>query len=167
MGTKCWGQFKDTVKDTERTDLNRPEPNEELVLQEYGEDEKYNAFGCHGKQVLPYEVPLKRVKSWFCACGEEPHTRYTKKVLMSLRIIIMICCLTTLNNSFIQSQEVKSQLGCVLIGKRTESLEGVCHGLVFSHVNESSTQAEMREDEKHFLQDPVYLVQMLERQERK
>lgn len=87
---------------------------------------------------------------------------------MSFRTVIMICCLTTFNNSFIQSkissEEVKS---CVLIGKHTESLEGVCHGLVFSHVNESSTQAEMREDEKHFLQDPVYLVQMLERKERK
>ncbi len=45
----------------------------------------------------------------------------------------------------------------------TESLESVCHGLVFGHVDESSSQAEMREDEKHLLQDPVHLVQMLER----
>lgn len=45
----------------------------------------------------------------------------------------------------------------------TQSLEGVCHGLVFGHVDESSSQAEMREDEKHLLQDPVHLVQMLER----
>lgn len=45
----------------------------------------------------------------------------------------------------------------------TQSLEGISHGLVFGHVDESSSQAEMREDEKHLLQDPVHLVQMLER----
>lgn len=33
----------------------------------------------------------------------------------------------------------------------TQSLEGVCHGLVFCHVDESSSQAEMREDKKHLL----------------
>lgn len=44
----------------------------------------------------------------------------------------------------------------------TESLEGVCHGLVLSHVDEPSSQAEMREDEKHLLQNLVHLVEMLE-----
>lgn len=37
--------------------------------------------------------------------------------------------------------------------------------MVFGHVNESSSQAEMREDKKHLLQDPVHLVQMLERKD--
>lgn len=59
-------------KDMEGTDINRPDPNKKLVLQEYGEDEEDNTFSCHRKQVLPYEVPLKRVKSWSCACREEP-----------------------------------------------------------------------------------------------
>lgn len=68
-------------KGTERTDLNRPEPDEELVLQEYGEDEKYNTFSCHRKQVLPYEVPLKRVKSRFCACRETVAHIMTRNVL--------------------------------------------------------------------------------------
>lgn len=60
-------------KDMKGTYLNRPEPNKELVLQEYGEDEEYNTFSCHRKQILPYKVPLKRVKSRSCACREEPH----------------------------------------------------------------------------------------------
>lgn len=47
--------------------------------------------------------------------------------------------------------------------KVTQSQEGVCHGLVFGHIDESSSQAEMREDEKHLLQDSVYFVQVLER----
>lgn len=45
----------------------------------------------------------------------------------------------------------------------TQSLKGVCHGLIFSHVDESSAETEMREDEENFLQNPVHLVQMLER----
>jgi len=48
----------------------------------------------------------------------------------------------------------------------TQSLEGVGHGLVLGHVDESSSQAEMREDEKHLLQDPVHLIQMLNRNHR-
>jgi len=44
---------------------------------------------------------------------------------------------------------------------RTESLEGVGHGLVLGHVDEPSAQAEVREDEEHLLQDAVHLVQML------
>lgn len=46
---------------------------------------------------------------------------------------------------------IKSAPGAVFIGKHTQSLEGVGHGLVFSHVDEPATQAEMRKDEKHFL----------------
>lgn len=46
---------------------------------------------------------------------------------------------------------------------RTQSLKGVCHSLVLGHIDESSSQAEMREDEEHLLQDPVHLIQMLER----
>lgn len=40
----------------------------------------------------------------------------------------------------------------------TESLEGICHGLVLGHVNEPSSQAEVRKDEKHLLQDSVDLI---------
>lgn len=46
----------------------------------------------------------------------------------------------------------------------TQSLESIRHGLVFGHVNESSSQTEMREDEKHPLQDPVNFIQVLQRQ---
>lgn len=55
------------------TNLNRPKPKKEIVLQEYGEDEENNTFSCHRKQVLPYKVPLKRVKCQPCACTEEAH----------------------------------------------------------------------------------------------
>lgn len=37
----------------------------------------------------------------------------------------------------------------------TKSLEGVGHGLVLHHVDESSSQAEVREDEEDVLQDVV------------
>lgn len=47
--------------------LNIPEAKEELVLQQYGEDEEDNAFSCHCKQVFSYKVPLKRVQSLLCA----------------------------------------------------------------------------------------------------
>lgn len=38
-----------------------------------------------------------------------------------------------------------------LRGLGTQSLEGICHGLVFGHIDESPSQAEVREDEKHLL----------------
>lgn len=45
--------------------------------------------------------------------------------------------------------------------KNTQPLKCVCHGLVLGHVNETSTQTEVREDQEHLLQDPVDLIQML------
>lgn len=45
--------------------------------------------------------------------------------------------------------------------KITQPLKCICHGLVLGHVNETSTQTEVREDQKDLLQDPVNLVQML------
>lgn len=43
----------------------------------------------------------------------------------------------------------------------TQPLKRVCHGLVLGHVDETSTQTEMWEDQKDLLQDPVNLIQML------
>lgn len=47
----------------------------------------------------------------------------------------------------------------------TESLEGVGHRLVLHHVDESSPQAEVREDEEDVLQDVVDAADFLRRQE--
>lgn len=70
---------------------------------------------------------------------------------MTCNVLYVNLCTT--NRAFITTLRIVSynQKGSVLIGSHTESLEGICHGLVFSHVDEASTQAEMREDEKHFL----------------
>lgn len=44
----------------------------------------------------------------------------------------------------------------------TQSLESISHGLIFGHVDESSSQTEMGENEEDFLQDLVHSIQMLE-----
>lgn len=36
--------------------------DEELVLQQNGEEEEDHALGSHGEQVLPHKVPLQRVQ---------------------------------------------------------------------------------------------------------
>lgn len=63
--------------------LRIPEANEELVLQQYGEDEEDNTFSCHRKEVLPYKVPLKRVQGLF---GALRRNNYTKTFLEKLEI---------------------------------------------------------------------------------
>lgn len=45
---------------------------------------------------------------------------------------------------------------------RTQSLESVSHGLVLGHVDKTSAQAEVGEDEEDLLQDPVHFIQVLE-----
>lgn len=45
--------------------------------------------------------------------------------------------------------------------KNTQPLKCICHGLVLGHVNETSTQTEVREDQEDLLQDPVDLIQVL------
>jgi len=52
----------DHITDTLKGDVNVPKANEELVLQQDGEDEEDEAFSCHCKQVLPDGVPLERVQ---------------------------------------------------------------------------------------------------------
>ncbi len=75
MVEKCWedGRSRKGLLSVERVVLNVPEANEELVLQQYGEDEEDNTFSCHRKQVLPYKVPLKRVQSLLCAWRKKNH----------------------------------------------------------------------------------------------
>lgn len=56
--------------------LNIPKANEELVLQQYGEDEEDNTFSCHCEQIFSYKVPLKRVKSLLRAWRRKTYFLY-------------------------------------------------------------------------------------------
>ena len=51
-----------------------PAADEELVLQQDGEEEEDHALGGHGEQVLPHEVPLQGVQFLLGPWGKEGHT---------------------------------------------------------------------------------------------
>ena len=44
----------------------------------------------------------------------------------------------------------------------TKSLQCISHGLILHHVNQSSAEAEVREDEEHILQDVINTTNLLE-----
>lgn len=49
----------------------------------------------------------------------------------------------------------------------TKSLQSVSHSLVLHHVNQTSAQTEVREDQEHVLQDVVDATNLLENNEEK
>lgn len=58
----------------------------------------------------------------------------------------------------------ENPLSAVTVCVFTKSLKGVGHGLVLHHVDESSTEAEVREDEEDILQNVVDSSDLLQRQ---
>ena len=54
--------------------------------------------------------------------------------------------------------------GCKGLLVLTESLQSISHGLILHHVDQSSTQAEVREDEEHILQDVIDTTNLLEKE---
>lgn len=56
-----------------------------------------------------------------------------------------------------------SNKGLRLLLALTEPFQGISHGLVFHHVNEPPSQAEVREDQEHRLQDIIDVIQLLKK----
>lgn len=111
----------------------------EVILNEDGDAEEDNTLDGHREQVLSHHVPGQRRAEPVFTCSR----RHIFSVLSK-----------TNKDTFLAGGN--NGLLCF-----TESLQSISHCLILHHVNKSSPQAEVREDEEHVLQDIIDTADLL------
>lgn len=111
----------------------------EAVLNEDGDAEEDDALYGHCKQVLSNHVPGQRGAESIFTCNRSYISAPSENALEHLVKTSAITC----------------------HAKLTKSLQSISHCLVLHHVDQSSAQTEVWEDEEHVLQDVIDTTDLL------